>query len=351
MSIPSNFQLFSDKYTPASFDDITFNHEASTKLRACSQAENIPHIVIKGSEGSGRKTFAILYLMSKFNLDYIHIKSQPIEIKNSSKTIELQMLHSDYHYQIDPSIHGVYDRIILQSFIKDILQSKPVNGSPYHIVIVNNADKLTVEAQQSLRRTLEKSTSNSRFIFIVNQESTLIEALVSRCVQIRLGAPTNEQIISVLENICKCERIQYIPEQLQQITDFSGRNLAKSMTLLQNIHLNSHKLLETKTVLNFEDINENDKYIAEMADMIMIAKTPQEIQKLRESASDLLVHCVDPVKIIKGLFYNLFIRMKNESKKHNLIEIMSKYENTLKQGSKPIYHIEGFIVSAILLRG
>jgi replication factor C subunit 3/5 len=351
----TDHRLYVDKYVPNSLSETIINHEPATQLIACSKALNTPHLIIKGGEGSGRKTFANLYIKSRYNIADLNNKFQMIEIKNGSKPIELQMLYSDYHYQIDPSIHGVHDRLIVQGFIKDILQTKPISRAPYHIIIVNNADHLTQEAQQSLRRTLEKNMANSRFIFIINQDSSLIEALMSRCIQIRLAAPNNGEILSVLEHICRSEKISYTKDKLTQIVDMSSRNMSKAINLLQYIHINYSNV----SVIDPRKISTNDNYIYDVAQEIIYANSPQQVIGIRTNINDLLVQCMDPPKILKSLFYVIFDHLEStgekdqkdqkDRKKHKLIQLLSTYENTLKQGSKPIYHLECFAVAVINL--
>lgn len=310
-------------------------------------------MIIKGYEGSGRKTFANLYIQAKYHVDHLYLRHQIMEIKNGSKNIDLQMMYSDYHYQIDPSIHGVYDRLIIQVFIKDILQTRPISRIPYHIVIINNADHLTVETQQSLRRTLEKNVANCRFIFIVGQDSTLIESLVSRCVQIRLAAPTSQQVTHVLDKICQSEKIKADLSQLEQIATRSQRNLSKAINWLQMIQLNHPKLMVTAGVIPFDEINIGDQYISDLVIELISTRTPQNILKLRSLLFDLLVQCIEPIKIMKQIFQQILTHLEqthsSETKKHQLVQILVKYENTLKRGSKPIYHLEAMCVAIVNL--
>jgi replication factor C subunit 3/5 len=344
-------RLYIDKYVPTSFDNISFNTDIAKKLIACAQNTNIPHMIIKGYEGSGRKTFANLYIQSKYHVDHLYLRHQILDIKNGSKNIDLQMLYSDYHYQIDPSIHGVYDRLIIQVFIKDILQTRPISRIPYHIVIINNADHLTIETQQSLRRTLEKNVANCRFIFIVGQDSTLIESLVSRCVQIRLAAPTTQHVTQVLSKICLGENIKADLRQLEQIAVRSQRNLSKAVNWLQMIQLNQPNVLLENNVIPFEDINIGDQYISDLVIELISTRTPQNILKLRGLLFDLLVQCIEPIKIMKQIFQQILTHLEqthgSDVKKHQLVQILVKYENTLKHGSKPIYHLEAMCVAIV----
>ena len=343
------YQLFIDKYVPQSFDMVMFNHECAKKLVACSKAIDIPHMIIKGCVGTGRKTFATLYLKEKYHLNNIPTHNQRVEIKVTSKKISLLLLYSDYHYIIDPSVHGVYDRLIIQGFLKDILQTKPISIVPYHTIIIMNADKLTIEAQQSLRRTLEKNVGSCRFIFIIEQEKTLIEPLISRCIQMRLSSPTTSQITDVLKNMCVHEKISYNIEQIQHIAHYSDRNVTKAMNTLQYISSINPSMLISPRPIDFSQININDQYLEELYQHLINAKQPTDILDLRQNIYLLLVQCVEPVDIMKKLYLHMVQHIK-ENKKPNcmvfrLTNMLSKYENTLKQGSKPIYHIEGFVVS------
>ena len=157
--------LYIDKYRPKTFEDVKFNHKVAGQLKACSHADNIPHIIINGPRGSGRKTFSELYVQEKYHKNDLRMKQQKTEIKYANKTVEIQLLYSPYHYLIDLSIYGVYDRLIIQGFIKDLVQTPPISGINYRIIILENADRLTQEAQHSLRRTLEKYINNCQYIF------------------------------------------------------------------------------------------------------------------------------------------------------------------------------------------
>ncbi len=352
-NLTSDNLLFIDKYRPKLFANIEFNEKTAENLIACSRVNEIPHMIIKGPNGCGKNTFANLYIKSKYNKDYIQIKRHTLEIKHSNKTIELQFLYSSYHYQIDPSAHGVYDRLIIQGFVKDILQIKPICNIPYQMIIIENADKLTMEAQQSLRRTLEKHINNCRFIFILGQESTLIEPLMSRCVQFRLSAPEEFKITNILQNICEKENIDFNINQLNQIAKYSQRNLNLAINSLQYICINSPQLLSNNEVIDFKKIIDIDRHLCDILEILIGKKTPKIILVLRTKIFDLLVHCVEPIDILKKLFHLIFdyLEEKNvdEQSKYQLVQILSKYETTLKQGSKPIYHLEGFIISVINL--
>lgn len=349
----TDHRLYIDKYQSQSFADVKFNQDVAQQLSSLAQNDNLPHLIIKGYEGSGRKMLVRLFIKTKYHVEILHIKPQNIEIKISNKKIKLQMLYSDYHYQIDPSLNGVYDRIIIQSFIKDILQTKPIDKISYHIVVILNADRLTFEAQQSLRRTLEKTIGNSRFIFIINSNSSLIESLNSRCVQIRLASPTDEQIQTILESICQHENKPTDSKILNYIIKRSERNLTKAMNLLQHYHLLQSSTLNQSNLILLKKIDNIYQYVKELCYIILNAQDIHDIMEIRNRIYDLLVQCVDPLLVLKWIFKIIMSEFEqnkvSQQKKLQLIQIVNTVENNLHQCSKPIYHLENLSIEIILL--
>lgn len=342
-------RLFVDKYAPQSFTQIKFNEDLGKMIESFAISNNMPHMILRGSQGSGRKTFANLYIRSHYKLSSLSTKYRTVEIKIPSKIIELQLLYSGYHYQIEPSIHGVYDRIIIQGFIKDMLQTRPISNTPYHIIIINNADQLTIEAQQSLRRTLEKNMDNSRFIFIVSHESNLIDPLVSRCIQFRLSSPTNQQIVDILEQICIKEHINYIFPRLSDLAKISQRNITHAINLLQFTYLNHNEYLTNSGIIKSIDIDVNESYIDNMCHQLMISKSIEDVKILRKMIYELLGQCIEPIILLKKIFVYVLDHTSQVEKQYKIVDVVNHCEGTLKMGSKPIYHIELMCLNIIKL--
>ena len=128
---------------------------------------------------------------------------------------------SNYHIEVNPNDAGIYDRIVIQELIKTIAQAQQLDISgqrdfkgnmhislhilyllkPFlHIVIVlTEVDKLTKDAQHALRRTMEKYKATCRLILIANSTSKIIAPLRSRCLGIRVPAPSPSDVTEVLQ--------------------------------------------------------------------------------------------------------------------------------------------------------
>ena len=145
---------------------------------------------------------------------------------------------------------GNYDRIVIQELLKDIAQTQQVDVSAKHrfkgllliswvltvAVVINEADNLTREAQSALRRTMEKFSPNLRLILIANSSTKILGPIRSRCLLVRVPAPTTKDIVSVLQNVAKTQDLGKIaPGVLESIAEESKRNLRRALLMLEAV--------------------------------------------------------------------------------------------------------------------
>ena len=116
---------------------------------------------------------------------------------------------SNYHIEISCSDAGIYDRFVVQEVIKEIASSNSLHGQVegakgFKVVLLMEVDRLTTQAQAALRRTMEKYTSSCRLILYATNPTKVMEPLRSRCLCLRVPAPTHDQVRcpETLEVIC-----------------------------------------------------------------------------------------------------------------------------------------------------
>ena len=359
--------LFIDKYYPTNQSDLAFNKDVFDKCKnlyyklsddvdfSCVEKDvsytYLGHnIILSGDIGSGKKVIANLLAKNisnstKIDLGEIRRSKEIISIKYQTKQIEFNYLSDNQHYFINPSKMGVYDKLVLLGFMKEVI-------SKYKIatIIINDADKLTLDANFSLKILLEKYT-NSKFILIARSPLKLIGSLLNMCIEIRLKSPSNDELEKLLRNICNKEQIAIDTVNMNYILNNSQRNVKKAINLLQLLStLNSGKLVDnTEKYVNDEVIYHN------IAGIIL---SPQNnvkfIKIIREQLFILLVHCFEPIDIVKHIVNKILDKLKLSDKlsednedikrKKEIYKLLSNFDQNCKRGNKPIYHIEAFIV-------
>ena len=110
---------------------------------------------------------------------------------------------------------------------------------PTPVVVINEADGLSRDAQAALRRTMEKYMSNLRIILCANSTSRLIAPIKSRCLLMRVAAPNAEEMMSVLDHVARRVGFDLPPEAGEQIVADSGGNLRKAILVLEALKMQS----------------------------------------------------------------------------------------------------------------
>src|SRR3989344_5170447 len=152
--------IWTEKYRPKRFGEIHGQKEIVGRIRAFVERGNLPNQLYAGPAGVG-KTTLILAAARELYGDYWR-----------QKTLELNA--SD-----DRGIDVVREQV------KDFAKTMPFGGAKFKLVILDEADSLTKEAQQALRRTMENYVDNCRFCLLANYSSKIMDPIQSRCTVFR----------------------------------------------------------------------------------------------------------------------------------------------------------------------
>ena len=157
----------------------------------------------------------------------------------SNRKLEFNIVASIYHLEITPSDVGNYDRVVVQDLLKEVAQTQQVDQSAkqkFKVVVINEADHLTRDAQAALRRTMEKYSPNLRLILLANSTANIIAPIRSRTLLVRVAAPSHEEICDVLAVSAKKEGWPLVPGLHQRIAEESGRNLRRALLMYEAVH-------------------------------------------------------------------------------------------------------------------
>ncbi|KAI5815688.1 P-loop containing nucleoside triphosphate hydrolase protein [Pyronema omphalodes] len=334
--------LLVDKHRPRSLEALHYHEDLSQRLKALANSGDFPHLLIYGPSGAGKKTRIVATLKELYGpgAEKIRIDSR-IFTTTSNRKIEFNIVSSNYHLEITPSDVGTYDRVVIQSLLKETAQTQQVDTSAkqrFKVVVINEAEYLSRDAQAALRRTMEKYSPNLRLILVANSTANIIPPIKSRTLLVRVAAPTEGEIEGILKYTAGLEGREYREALGRRIAKDSGRNLRKALLMLEAVYA-QNEIVKDDTPIPPPDY---EALISQIADEVLAEHTPARIMQVRSKLYDLLTHCIPATVILKLLTFNLISKC-DDALKADVIKWSAFYEHRLHIGSKVIFHLEAFV--------
>jgi replication factor C subunit 3/5 len=329
--------LLVDKYIPLQDNDIYFNNEIIKMLKVFSHDKLIPHLLFYGVEGVGKKTLIRLLLRMLFDETVDNLKNIEYKIKGSgNKSMSVVIKKSDFHISITPNSNN-FDRYIIQNIVKEYAKRTPLEifkvKKPFKIVVINMIDNLSYYAQTSLRRTMEKYSDNCRFITWCTSLSKVIDPIQSRCLCIRVGLPTKNELIKFVFYVSVNEKLNLSLDEFTSIINQSDGNPKKALWILEYKKQNIEYTEPFKNVI---------------LEIVKLLKPSYfNILEIRNKLYNIITTNFNSSEIIKAIV--LFFCNSNikDKQKEEIIEKGIIYESRLNKCRREIIHLEAFIISII----
>lgn len=225
--------LLIDKHRPTQKSQFMFNKDIIGLLEHMSKDDAIPHIIFYGPEGSGKKTILKLFLKMLFDENVEKTRDVPYVVTGSgNKTIIEQVKQSDYHIAIDPK-NTNFDRYLIHDIVKEYAKSGSLGiystKRAFKVVVINNLDNMARYAQSSLRQTIERYNEKCRFIMWCKSISNVMSPLQSRCVCIRVPAPTDGEMFAYIFKVATIEQIFLTYAAFQKIVENANGNVKQAL--------------------------------------------------------------------------------------------------------------------------
>lgn len=308
---------------------------------------SMPNLIINGVKGSGKKELIKVLLHDIYDSD---IKTKKILYKiEEADNLEIELDQSNYHMEIEPCGNDIDQKIIYNIMDKYIERQIIFSKNPknkFRIIIINNADKYSIQTQTSLRVIMEKYHKTCKFILSCKNYNKIIEPLLSRCYLFTMKKPDidtlkmyavkillNEKKIKlagiVLSNLNENDTIKTTLWKIEYL--INGMKIKNISFGWKNIIYATIKIIMTKP-----EINSND------------------IQTLRNYLYILYIYNIDLDSIIEEITKNIMIHLENNNIDNNVkdkfIKTILKINKRIVIGKRIILHLEYLLIELIKLK-
>ena len=277
----------------------------------------MPHLLFVGPAGVGKTSLALLVAKSLYGETW---KDNTLELNASDE-------------------RGID---VVRNTIKDFARTRSIGDAPFKTIYLDEADALTREAQQALRRTMENYTSSCRFILSCNYSSKIIDPIQSWCAVFKFKPLPKQEIISIIDEIAKQEQLTIDAKAKEALYTVSGGDVRRLENVLQscaavNNHIKEEHVYEMASVARPEELKEA-LVIAMKGDFIKAR------DKLLDTQRQYGLSGLDVVKQIQQAAWELDIEDKQ---KLLLIEACGTAEFRMVEGSDEHVQLEALLAKFI----
>ena len=220
--------LWTEKYRPSKLTDVIGQEHFSIDASSWIEEGNMPNVLIYGNPGNGKTTAGIVIareiLGDSFKDNYVEV--------NASDDRRLETV---------------------RTMIKNIAQSGTIGDAPFRMMLLDEMDGMTTDAQNALKRIMERYSSNIRFIITCNDRNKIIFALQSRCANYHFRPLSNVAVMEVLTKILQAEGInRFAQDELQSFIYAMNGDMRRAITELQAAKA-SNTTLKKQIEINLDD--------------------------------------------------------------------------------------------------
>ncbi len=311
-------KIWTEKYRPSKFSEVFGQDDIIKRVESLTNSFNIPHLLFAGPAGTGKSTLALIIVKELF--------------KDSWKDNYLELNASDER--------GIN---VIREKVKNFARTKSLGNVNFKVIFLDEADALTPEAQQALRRTMENYSNTCRFVLSCNYSSKIIDPIQSRCALFRFKLLENKDIEKVMNRIAIAENLTISPEAHEIIYEGSEGDCRRSINILQSTASISPNI--TAELVSTIISNAKPKDIKVVLDYALSGNFQEAREKLLDVMLKESISGQDVIKAIQKEIWNLPVEPEIKVK---LTEKTGEVEFRIVEGSDPFIQLQALLASFIL---
>jgi len=294
--------LWTEKYRPKTLSEIIDQEEIVSRLQEFVKRAAMPHCLFAGPPGTGKTTAALCLAHDLFGVRF-----------------------QDVFMELNASDERGID--VVRTTVKEFARMASLSSVPFKILVLDEADNMTSDAQSALRRTMEKYTDTCRFVLCCNYSGRIIEPIQSRCALFRFTPLPDEKIVENLHRIAKNEGLKFTETGLKSIVEVAEGDLRKSINTLQAASSMSKGITEESVYQVVGRAKPTD--VHEMLNHALKG----DFIKAREELRHLLVrYGLSGSEIVRQIHSEIFRLAVPEKKRIDLVEAVGEIDFRLVQG-------------------
>ena len=310
-----SFEMWAEKYRPKTLDDMVNQKEIVERLKSFVKSRNVPHCIFAGPPGTGKTTAALCLARDLYGAAY---REHMMELNASDE-------------------RGIN---VVRETVKTFARVRSIGEIPFKIMVLDEADNMTSDAQQALRRTMERYTGTCRFILIANYSGKIIEPIQSRCAPFRFAFLPREEQDQHLRQIAEKEKLTLLDDGLDAIFEVCSGDLRRAINTLQAAS-SLNKPIDAKVIYSIA----GRAHPADVRTMIETAMNGNFLEARKQLRNMIQKYGVAGSDIIRQIHTEIFRAGMPEQWKIKLAAIAGEIDYRLVEGAD-----EEVQLSALLAR-